>query len=85
MHFELLIIKQSYKYLYILLFFCRFEKESVNFNAKMSRLQKYIKSVGRDLANAASTIGDNSESYDLLDTLSPYILCSGFGNIDVWR
>lgn len=60
--------------------FVALRKGLVNVIAKMSRIQKYVKSVGRDLANAASTIGDNAESYSLLDTLSPYILCGGFGN-----
>ena len=46
---------------------------------KMPPVQKYNKNIGRSIANAASTIGDNQESYDLLDTLSPYILCDSFG------
>lgn len=39
---------------------------------------KYSKSIGKALSNAASTIRDDDESYDLLESLRQYISCKGF-------
>lgn len=44
----------------------------------MSELPKYTRAIGRLLSNLASTIGDDSESYCVLQGNSQYILCPGF-------
>ena len=44
----------------------------------MSGLPKYTRAIGRLLSNLASTIGDDSESYCVLQGNSQYILCPGF-------
>ena len=48
----------------------------------MSTLPKYTRAIGRSLSNLASTIGDDRESYNTLQSNSQFIICPGFGNYE---